>query len=161
MRHGKAAFSAPDSDDFSRNLLPLGQKRTIRIARELMVKKAVPQLIISSPAARAHETALLVAGELGLGTEKVITNENLYFRSVNDYFDALYTAPEEVSVLMITGHNPLVTEFANFFLKQKIESLPTSGVVALQSDAVSWPEFVISYRKALFYLVPKQLEHEK
>lgn len=161
MRHGKASQEVAGTDDFDRQLVEIGKMRTQRVARELLTQNVIPQLIISSPALRAIDTSLCMAEVLGISPEKVITDKQLYFRSVNDYFAALYSAPDEVDTLLITGHNPLVTEFANFFLRKKIDGLPTSGLVALQSKTDSWPEFVIAYKKALFYLVPKKLENEK
>jgi len=62
---------------------------------------------------------------------------------------------------MIVGHNPMITEFANFFLSQKIDNLPTSAILALESDADNWPAFVVSFRRVLFHLIPKSIKNEK
>lgn len=161
MRHGKADGQIGGRKDIERPLTDLGRKRTAAVANELVKKKVLPQFIISSPAARALQTAQFLAEQIKLDVINVSINDDLYFKTVNDYFDALYATPEEYDSLMIVGHNPLVTQFANFFLSQKLVDMPTSGLVALQSDAHSWPEFVIAFKKALFYLIPKNLENEK
>jgi len=161
MRHGKADGQIGGAKDIARPLTDLGRKRSALIAAELQKRNVLPQYIISSPALRALQTAEFMANTLKLDMANVTINNDLYFKTVNDYFDALYAAPEECNSMMIVGHNPLVTQFANFFLSQKLVDLPTSGLVALQSDAHSWPEFVIAYKKVLFYLIPKNLENEK
>lgn len=161
MRHGKAEYLADGQSDADRKLVETGIRRTKRIAAELRHRRVIPDHIISSPAARALSTAGIMASELGIEESMIDIRPELYFKSINDYFDTLYTAPESASKILITGHNPLVSDFAAFFLKQAIGSIPTSGLVALESDAATWPEFVIAYRKALFYLIPKQLENEK
>jgi len=161
MRHGKADGQVGSRNDIERPLTELGRKRTDLIARELIKKKVLPQLIISSPALRTLQTSQQIAAGLNLSADAVQINEDLYFKTVNDYFDALYAAPDEKNCIMIVGHNPLVTQFVNFFLSQKVVDMPTSGLIALQSDARTWPEFVIAFKKALFYLIPKNLENEK
>lgn len=161
MRHGKAEGQIGGRKDIERPLTDLGRKRTAVVANELMKKMILPQFIISSPAARALQTAQYMAEQIKLDETKISVNDDLYFKTVNDYFDTLYAAPEELNNIMIVGHNPLITQFANFFLAQKIVDMPTSGLIALQSDARTWPEFVIAFKKALFYLIPKNLENEK
>ncbi|MPM55078.1 hypothetical protein SDC9_101863 [bioreactor metagenome] len=161
MRHGKADGQIGGKSDLDRSLTELGKKRTGIIAQELIRRNTIPEFIISSPAARALETAEFLAAQFSLKTAQIGIDEDLYFKTVNDYFDALYAAPEEYNKIMIVGHNPLITQFANFFLSQKIIDLPTSGLLALHSEARSWPEFVIAFKKALFYLIPKNLENEK
>lgn len=161
MRHGKADGQIGGSRDIERPLTDLGRKRTAVVANELLKKKILPQLIITSPAARALQTAQYLSELIKLDVTKISINDDLYFKTVNDYFDALYATSEECNSIMIVGHNPLITQFANFFLSQKIVDMPTSGLIALQSDARTWPEFVIAFKKALFYLIPKNLENEK
>ncbi|OFY09217.1 MAG: hypothetical protein A2W93_15510 [Bacteroidetes bacterium GWF2_43_63] len=161
MRHGKADGLIGGRKDIERPLTDLGRRRTGIIANELKKKKVLPQFIISSPAARALETAQHMAALLELDSKSMGINDDLYFKTVNDYFDALYALPDEYNNIMIVGHNPLITQFANFFLSQKIVDMPTSGLIALQSEARTWPEFVIAFKKALFYLIPKNLENEK
>jgi len=161
MRHGKADGQIGGKKDIDRPLTDLGRKRNEIIGRELKKKKVLPQYIISSPAIRAMQTAQHMADQFSIDQSAIAVNDDLYFKTVNDYFDALYSIPDEFSSVMIVGHNPLVTQFANFFLNQKIIDMPTSGLIALQSDARSWPEFVIAYKNALFQLIPKNLENEK
>ncbi len=161
MRHGKAEGQVGGAKDISRQLIDLGKKRTAVVANELLKKNTIPQFIISSPADRALQTAQHLAEQLKLDNVEISINEDLYFKTVNDYFDALYAAPEEYNSILIVGHNPLVTHFANFFLSQKITEMPTSGLIALQSAARTWPEFVIAFKKPLFYIAPKNLENEK
>jgi len=161
MRHGKSSWQVAGEDDFARPLLPLGVKRTTKIGKQLQKEGVLPELIVSSPAERALKTAFCLADAIKLSHKAVSTNDGLYFKTVNDYFDALYSAPEDVSTLMIVGHNPMVTDFANFFLSQKIDNMPTSGVLALESDAKDWPSFVVAFRRVIFHLVPKNIENEK
>jgi phosphohistidine phosphatase len=161
MRHGKSSWQKAGEDDFTRALLPLGVERTEIVGKQLLKERVLPQIIISSPAERAVRTAFCLADTIKLNHDAISTNESLYFKTVNDYFDALYSAPEDVSKIMIVGHNPMITEFANFFLSQKIDNLPTSGILALESDADNWTAFVLSFRRVLFHLIPKNIKNEK
>ena len=39
---------------------------------------------------------------------------------------------------MIFGHNPTFTNFANKFVKNQIDNIPTSGVVILKFNTDNW-----------------------
>jgi phosphohistidine phosphatase len=67
MRHGRAANHADwAADDAERPLTSDGRARTLEAARGLVALGIAPQAVISSPFARARETAEIVATEVGI-----------------------------------------------------------------------------------------------
>ena len=50
----------------------------------------------------------------------------------------------------IIGHNPAITDFANKYLAQNIENVPTSGAIIFEADK-DWK------MKLKFFLQPKRL----
>ena len=64
MRHSKALNSSKDSSDFNRPLHPQGEIDAQTMGSRLLVKNPIPEIIISSPAKRALNTALQVLKEL-------------------------------------------------------------------------------------------------
>ncbi|MCX7696652.1 MAG: histidine phosphatase family protein [Bacteroidales bacterium] len=155
-RHAKAEQAHDGINDFDRKLLPEGIQRTEKIAHKLLSLNMRPDLIVSSPSVRTLETAKIFAKFFALSENEIVTHQTLYDGTTNDYFDAIYALPDNFSKVMIVGHNPMVSELASFFNK-KIEPLPTSGVVVLESQSSFWFEFVIKFVRVRKVLFPKKL----
>ena len=86
LRHGKSSWEQPEENDFNRPLLPKGQRRTQRISVHIKEHNLPVDLIISSPAVRAFETAKIVAQEIDC---ELITDENLYPGFSSDIWEVL------------------------------------------------------------------------
>ena len=83
------------------------------ISDYLLEKGITPDLMISSSATRAFETARILAEQLGYPEENIKVEGKLYHGSVNTYLEVLYEQPDDVGSIMIFGHNPGFTNFAN------------------------------------------------
>ena len=59
-RHGKAEKSDVDNFDFKRNLTERGESDVLMVAQQLL-NIITPELIVSSPANRAYQTAKIFA----------------------------------------------------------------------------------------------------
>jgi phosphohistidine phosphatase len=158
LRHGKSLWDNPMLLDNQRPLTPKGVNRTHLIAEFLKKNSFRPDLIISSPAVRAYETAKIAADILTYPQHDIITDENLYFVDTEQYFHALFGVPESVNTLMIVGHNPMITEFCNYYLKDQIDNLPTSGVCIIQSLAENWNDILKAQYNVEHLVFPKHLE---
>ena len=90
MRHGKSDWSKRLSD-FQRPIKKRGFKESARIGRWLGEQNLVPDLIISSPAMRARETAETVAENMDYDSENIFWNDPVYMADVNDLLDTIAT----------------------------------------------------------------------
>ena len=151
FRHGKAASQAPSQTDFDRPLVDKGVERTRRMCRMLADRSIRPDLLVSSPAARAIQTARIVADALGVPVEDIVESEWLYSTSAYGYFDIVCKFPQEVGSVMIFAHNEAISQFGNFFLREPIDSLPTSGILALEFPVDSWDQLNHHSRAAEFW----------
>lgn len=161
LRHGKSSWDEPMQRDIDRPLITRGKKRTQLIADYLKRHNIIPQLIISSPAIRAYDTAKIAALTLELNIEDIQIDESLYFVSVEKYFEALYAAPDKCNVLMIVGHNPMITDFCNSFLEQHIDNLPTSGLCVVSFNTDVWNEVPRSNHTVDHLVFPKKLNNNE
>ena len=144
VRHAKSSWDYPELPDEKRPLLEKGKKRTKRIIDDLLRRETVVDLIVSSPAVRAFETAKIIGNALRHAEERL--------------FNLFFDLPSGVDTLMIVGHNPTLTNFANHFLTQKIDSIPTSGVVCIDFDTEKWEEIDNMNSKLRFFITPKMLK---
>lgn len=156
-RHAKSSWNYPDLHDHDRPLLEKGKKRTRKVINFLKDEAVQPELILSSTARRAAETATFFASGCGVGAENLIFEAALYRASRETLFSYLTNMSNQIQSLMIVGHNPAMTNFANHFLHKPIDWLPTSAVVGLNIDTESWSGIAAAPCRLRFMAVPKNL----
>ncbi len=158
VRHAKSSWDAPGLSDHERPLLKIGIKRTKRMARFLSEKGVVPDLIISSHAVRAFETAKLLAKDLDYPKSEIQIERNIYYHDAEGLYSLAMALPDDKDVVMLVGHNPTMTQFANFFLENKIDYLPTTGIVSVSFDSEHWNEISMTHGYVNFLVTPKILK---
>ena len=138
IRHGKSSWDHEGLDDIDRPLAERGILNSADMARRLQEKGLVPELILSSPASRALNTALIMMRNWELEPEKLQIHDPLYDAYLEEIKQVVSTAPPKISQLAIYGHNPSFTMYANLFLNERLDNLPTAGVVVVTLDSESW-----------------------
>ena len=157
IRHAKASWEMPGLADSDRPLIPKGVKRTQLIVDFLLTKNTTVDLIVSSPAVRAYETAKIIAAGLGYPVAKIKTERKIYDGFYDRILDVVYSTPDNAESLMIFGHNPTITQLANLFLHPGIDNMPTTGVVCLSFDTDKWVSIPSVEAKNEFIVFPKML----
>jgi len=156
-RHAKSSWELPELEDLDRPLIEKGITRTKKTISYLQKNKVEIDLIISSHAKRAFETAKLYANALKYPLKKIDVNTSIYFSGPESLFNILYSLPNNIQSVMIVGHNPTMTQFANCFVDKLIEYMPNSAVIAIEFDTIKWTEIENCDRKTKFILFPKKL----
>ena len=157
VRHAKSSWKFPELPDDERPLLEKGKKRTRKVIDYLTTRGVSLDLIISSHAVRAWDTARILAHALGYPEDNIMVSRQVYHATASQLYDQFFDLSDEVNNLMIVGHNPAFTNFANDFLDEKIEWLPTSGIVSVSFDTPIWANFRMAKRKTNFIVAPKDL----
>jgi phosphohistidine phosphatase len=160
VRHAKSSWDQPGVRDFDRTLMAIGKKRTKTVIAFLQSNKVSIDLMISSPAVRAFETAKLIAAGINYPVHTIQKEMMIYGGEMDLILHAIYTAPDEFSSLMLVGHNPAMSHLANHFLKPGIEILPTTGVVAISFKTNHWEKIHEAEVNLEFFVFPKMLKHE-
>lgn len=158
VRHAKSSWESIDLQDIDRPLLPKGIKRTQLVIDYLQQKKINADLIISSPAVRAQETAILIAQGIAYDPEKIVINRDIYFGDTDSFFEALYQTDDCYNNVFIFGHNPTITIFSNYFLKSKLDNLPTTGVVNIAFKTNKWTDIPNCKWEEGFVITPRMLK---
>lgn len=156
VRHAKSSWDNPELRDHERPLNARGKKNAPEMGKRLKKRKILPDLIISSTAERAKKTARKIAEEIGYPREKILKSDELYHADVEDLMDIVQMQSDSVKNLMIVGHNPGFTDFANFLADADIVNIPTSGVVAIKFSVEQWFQIVPSSGIVLFFDYPKK-----
>jgi phosphohistidine phosphatase len=98
----------------------------------------VPNLILSSTAKRAQDTAIQFS-EACYFDGNMVFSYDLYHGSPSDYIDILRCHGGDHNSIMVVGHNPGVEELISCFLDFN-EWMPTGSLAQLQLDLGLWIE---------------------
>ena len=138
VRHGKSDWSDEELEDVDRPLKLRGVNDVYNMAKKLANKNIIPEYVISSPANRALNTAIIFMRVLNIPYKNITISNYLYFSPINEILKEIYKINNNVSSIMLFGHNPTFTNFANIFVKNQIDNIPTSGVVVLHFNVKKW-----------------------
>ena len=157
VRHGKAEEVSSGISDYERSLTIKGKIISRLMAKRLKGIEKSSVTLISSPAFRALETALIFALEFGIAAEKITMNSNIYYKmNLRHLSEILAQAGETCNTVILVGHNPSFTEIANSLSHEGCDFMPKSGVLGLSFDVSTWPEIRQKAGKQLFYLIPEK-----
>jgi phosphohistidine phosphatase len=160
VRHAKSSWTNPLIADFDRPLNKRGEKDAPRMARRLKERKIIPNLVITSPATRAVSTCKEFCEELGYPIERIQSEKKLYHASEKEILSILQLIKDhpkdKEEIVILFGHNPGLTEFANSLLNEDIENIPTCGIISCSLDINSWKELNWESGKLEFFDYPKK-----
>ena len=154
VRHAKSSWKFPDLADFDRPLNRRGQRDAPMMGQRLHQRGVLPDLIISSPARRTQQTARALAEETGYRSA-IRYEDALYHASPEELLAVIHTARGEVSLLMLVGHNPGLTELLTQLTLRSIDNVVTAGVVTVQFTVDRWTEVTFGSGKFGQYDYPK------
>jgi phosphohistidine phosphatase len=146
-------------DDFERPLNDRGKKDAPKMGKRLKEKGITPDIVVTSPAVRALETCKVICGCLGFHQKKIIENKSLYHANEEEILKVIRNLKDrmgdEEEIVLLFGHNPGLTDFANHLLNESILNIPTTGIVAAQLDITGWKEADWGCGKLLLFDFPK------
>ncbi len=155
VRHAKSSWKDTSLADRDRPLNKRGQRDAPEMARRIAAAGIRPSLIVSSPAVRAWTTAKVIANEIGYPREFLQRDSALYLASVNGILDVIVSQDAGFNSLMLVGHNPGFTDFANYLVAGLTNNMPTTGVVSVELDTEDWSLYDKPGVKLLLYDFPK------
>lgn len=161
VRHAKSSWDFPHLSDHERPINKKGKKRTRIITDYLSKNKITIDLIISSHAVRASETAGIIARAIDYPAESIRIDRMIYHTNADRLIEQFFTLPNEVSSVMLVGHNPTLTNFVNNYLDDKIDWLPTSAVVCMKFNTNNWEDISMAKHENVFAISPRMLKNEK
>jgi phosphohistidine phosphatase len=138
VRHAKSSWKDTSLSDRKRPLNTRGERDAPVMGRRIHEHGIRPSLIITSPAKRAWKTAKIIAREIHYPLEFLQREDGLYLASLNEILDTIVAQDNGFNNLMIVGHNPGLTDFANFLVPGLTNNLPTAGVVSVEIDQDDW-----------------------
>ncbi len=136
LRHAKSSWEDRQLADFDRPLNERGKSAAPFMGEVLQGNKFAPELILSSPALRARETARLVKAAAGLDSE-INFHERIYEASPQTLQQVAASIDDRFASAMIVGHNPGMEGFVRL-LTGKLEQMPTATLAIIDLDISGW-----------------------
>jgi phosphohistidine phosphatase len=155
VRHAKSDWKDASLSDRKRPLNRRGRRDAPQMGTRIVNHGIRPSLIISSPAVRAWRTAKIIAKEIGYPAEFLQREESLYLASLDELLDTVVAQDNGFNSLMVVGHNPGMTDFANFLVPGLTNNLPTAGVVSVQIEGDDWGLYRQPRTQLVVYDYPK------
>lgn len=158
VRHSKAVEVAPDLTDFGRCLADSGIEKATLIAEHLAKTLDQVDLMLSSPACRAFETATIFAQKLNYPESEIIKQEPLYhFGGIERALHIISDVGDDVNTLMLFGHNPTFNALSWHLCQEFRDAMPTSSVVGIDFKAKTWSKAIKKGGTLNTYLTKKNL----
>ena len=159
LRHAQANSENVRLPDHDRPLSARGKRDTAAMGSRLVSRNTEPSLFLSSTATRAIETAKIIAAAIGFSQEIIETDRRLYLAHHSDILEVVENQGDTIADLFIVGHNPGLTDLANHLLPDlRLDNLPTTGIVAIESTTQIWSHLSQSNSNLLYYDYPENTE---
>jgi phosphohistidine phosphatase len=144
LRHAKAGPKDGPIPDFDRPLAPRGQRDAPEMGRLLRQLNLLPDVVITSAALRARQTAeaAIAGGEL---LAELRIDQSLYDADAGGYRKVLQRLPGDPAVVMLVGHNPVMEDLVHQHSGRYLP-MPTAALAVLTLPIVHWSDLRISTR---------------
>ncbi len=156
VRHAKSSWDNTALSDLDRPLNKRGERDAPRMGKRLKEREVAPDLMLSSPANRAITTCKVIANILGYDKSRIKTDQRIYHADEEELFQILSELKYTQEDVILFGHNPGFTYFANVLFSEHIMNIPTCGIVAGKLKIKSWKEIKAGCGKMEFFDFPKK-----
>lgn len=137
LRHAKSGWADRSLPDRERPLEARGERDAAKMGKRWSRQHVKPDLIVSSPALRAHATAQVVAQHLEVKIRKITVDDRLYAATETTLIAVIEALDDRLDRVMLVGHNPGFTELANHF-DGTITHMPPCALAEFRFEAESW-----------------------
>lgn len=165
LRHAKSSWADTGQVDLDRPLNERGKRAAAAMGHYMASNGLMPQLVLCSPALRNRETWGLVAGELSVTPEVLITTEIYDFGDGKALMECLRHRSSAAQSLLLVGHNPSIAGLAqtlvgagNGKLRERLEEkYPTAALAIISFDLDNWESLTAGSGTLLRFVRPKDI----
>ena len=155
-RHAKSSWDHAGLSDIDRPLNSRGKKAAPFMGQLIHEKADIPDVLISSPANRAFSTAIAFAEIFGFIENDIIVNNTIYGAGPYQLLDIVKDQDKLYHSIMLFGHNPTFTTFANMLSNENIFNVVTCGVVRIDFNVQNWSDIDYGSGNLIYYEYPKK-----
>lgn len=155
MRHAKSSRDNPTLPDYERPLNKRGWRDAPRMGAHLLQQGLTPDLILSSSAKRARDTAYEVAKACHYDGEPELVD--MFYDAYPRVYDQIVEGlPNGYQRVLVIGHNPHLEVFT-LIAVGKYRRMPTAAIAHLEFPIERWEEFHEQLGTLVNLWTPKKL----
>lgn len=155
VRHAKSDWTTK-CPDFDRPLNHRGESDLIVMGNQLSQLDLKIELILTSPAKRTLLTAESIAKSIGYPTKNILKEPSIYEGSFYNLNTIIEQLNNDLSTVLIVGHNPTFTTLVEYYSGSAIGNLPTLGVAIITFDITEWGAISSNAGTLNQFIYPKQ-----
>ncbi|MBI9036210.1 MAG: histidine phosphatase family protein [Bacteroidales bacterium] len=153
-RHSIAENDSETGLDHDRKLSDNGKYVAKNQIIKLLSHSIQPEILFSSDAKRAIETATIFSHEIKLVKQIQIENFLYSDYSTSDFLKFIATIPESVSSAMIVAHNPSIANMAFRLSPEFNHSVQPGTIMVFSFKNKSWNQIEVGTGKLERVLIP-------
>ncbi len=158
VRHGAFNHSNPQIADIDRPLNHHGHHQISQTADRFVSLSIHPDLLISSPAKRAIETAEMYAKKLGVSSESIRIEEDIFEAERAEILRVVHAFDDAAQTVVLFGHHSAVTKLLHHLVDSEIEKMPLGSFVVLELSAENWHAVSFKKGRLVEYDEPREKE---
>lgn len=139
-RHAKSSWKSDACSDFDRPLNKRGTGDVPVMAERVRVHETIPEIIVSSTAVRALQTAEMLIDELMLSSKQLKTTDEIYEASARSLIECIRKFPSVNNSAMLVGHNPGISSACSYLSKEAHVEMSTLAMVCLALEVDDWAD---------------------
>lgn len=154
LRHAKSSWDDPTLSDFDRPLNGRGRKAAPFMGKLIAEREIRPEIILSSPAVRARQTAELFKDAAGLKSP-LRFEKQIYEAGLSDLRAVVSELEVEFASALLVGHQPGTGDLIRFLTGESPE-VPTACFAAISLNVENWQDIRNGSGKLDLILRPKE-----
>ncbi len=156
IRHAKSSWEDPELKDSERPLTKRGIQDALIMANVLKKYNFKIDKIFCSTATRAKMTIEIFAGELNINSNVITCLDELYLVPRENLIDLIKGFDDELTNVVIVGHNPGLTDLSHFLLNNFYFELSTCALVSIELKIDRWSDLKRGVGILKFFEYPKK-----
>lgn len=157
VRHAKSSWNHPGLSDFDRPLNKRGMCDVSKMGKYMVEQKVLPHIIVSSPAQRAHATAISLAAAMQVPPSGIVEDDRIYAAATATLIAVIQEWDDTWECVMMVGHNPGMADMAAVLTGKGVGHVPTCTVMGLGLDVASWGDVAPGCGIQWLKIVPKAI----
>lgn len=156
VRHGAFDHDDPQIADVNRPLSRKGKKHVATAADRFSALQIKPDLLISSPAKRSVETAIVFADKLEISPDSIQIENRIFEAERGEILQVIRALDSSVEAVVLFGHHPSVTDLLHHLTDSEIAKIQLGAFAVLEFHCDSWGEVSFKRGNMREYVDPEE-----
>jgi phosphohistidine phosphatase len=157
LRHAKSDWDNLNQQDFDRPLAKRGMEDAILMSQHIKEKHYLIDKVLCSSAKRTKQTFDICSDGFNFPINNALYSEDLYFGKCDAIINFIRNLEEDLSSILIIGHNPTMHLLLESLSDEGIKKFPTCSLAEINIEN-TWKDLSLKKCKLKSFIKPKELK---